>query len=163
MSDRRSNSLEVRRRSGLGRATAPLAPAGRSWGEVVVMKTKGLVRTTIDSGLAEVAGNIVPGGSTAIELLRGIFSRKARARAQELFEGIASALEAPNADAAASMLAEHAGEAWLDESVEAGFFELMECVDPVARRCIAFLVAEFVAQQRSPDVRFRRAGTLLRG
>lgn len=124
-------------------------------------KKNGMVRASVDAGLAELAGK-VPGGSTALRVVQAVFHRRAEQRAQELFTRIAVETGAQDWDAAAELMGGHVGEPWFDEAVEAGFRDLMDCFDPVARKCIAVLVAEYVMGRKAPDVRFRRVGGVLR-
>ncbi len=104
----------------------------------------------------------VPGGNTAFDLVRKAISARAERRAIEIFTAIAVDLGVSDWEAAAQKMAEHSGKSWFDENIEAGFLELMDCMNEDARLCIGFLVSEYVINERSPNLNFRRVGSLLR-
>jgi hypothetical protein len=117
--------------------------------------------TALIAGMNELVRKI-PGGATTLTVVQEVFRRRAEQRATELFKAIGVATGAADAEEAATKLAENVEQPWFQEAIEAGFRELMNCTDPAARACIAILVAEYVIEREPPDLKFRRAGAVLR-
>ena len=104
----------------------------------------------------------VPGGSTALAVVRAAFNNCNNRRAQELFASIGERIGAEDWDAAAKKLEKNIGKPWFDETIDTGFRNIIECVTPEARKCIGFLVAEYLFRESKPDPTFRKVGWLLR-
>jgi len=114
------------------------------------------------TGAAQESLSTVPGGNTALNLIRAAINARAEQRATEIFTAIAVDLGASDWQAAARQMEEHSGKPWFDENIEAGFLELMDCKNFDARLCIGFLVSEHVINERRPDLNFKKVGSLLR-
>jgi hypothetical protein len=122
-------------------------------------------RDILEVGAKGVLGELVgelPGGSTALAVVQAVFAKCADRRARDLFAAIAESIGVEDWDTAASILRENIGKPWFDETLERGFRDIIESICPESRRCLGFLVAEFLKEQKAPDSRFRKAATLLR-
>jgi len=123
--------------------------------------TRGDMATTaLLAGATEILRKI-PGAATTMTVVQEVFRRRAEQRALELFTAIGVATGAADPEEAAARLARDIDEPWCQEAIEAGFRELMNCTDSAIRRCLGFLVAEYVVMRRPPDLKFRRAGAVL--
>jgi len=120
-----------------------------------------IAQIAVQAAVGEIAAK-VPGGSTALAVVQAVFKNYTDRRAQELFASIGERIGAEDWDAAAKKLEKNIGQPWFDETIEAGFRDIIECVTPEARRCIGFLVAEYLVRERKPDPTFRKVGWLLR-
>src|SRR5687767_14528353 len=49
---------------------------------------------------------------------------------------------------------------WAADAVDRGYQAIMQAFDPLARRCITALVAEYIHTARAPDRIYRRAANL---
>lgn len=120
-----------------------------------------LAKSVLSSAAGELAA-AVPGGSTALSVVQHIFTSRTKSRAEELFKAIGVHLGVDDWEQAAAQLSVHVGKPWFDEAIETGFLELMSATDADARVCIGALVAEYVVNKKSPDLKFKRVGALLR-
>jgi hypothetical protein len=130
-------------------------------GEVVMAEGREILEAAAGAALGELAGR-VPGGATALAVVQAVFAHCADRRARALFAAIAESIGAEDWAAAVGSLEEHIGKPWFDETLERGFRDIIESVCPESRRCLGFLVADFLTKQKSPDSRFRKVATLLR-
>jgi len=114
------------------------------------------------AGSDELAGELT-GGSTLLALIRHGFNKRAQRVSDELFRAIAVATGVHDATKARELLDAHAEKDWFGDAIDAGFRDMVDTVDPLARACIASLVAEYVAEGRRPDARYRRAAQVVTG
>ena len=126
-----------------------------------MVRNEKIAQIAVQAAVGEIAAK-VPGGSTALAVVQAVFRNRTDKRAQELFAAIGERIGAEDWDAAVKKLQKNIGQAWFDESIEAGFRDIVECVTPEARRCIGFLVAEYLLREKKPDPTFRKVGWLLR-
>jgi hypothetical protein len=120
-----------------------------------------IVKAAVE-GAAEEAAGLVPGVSTAIKVVRAAFAKHAEARAEELFRCIGIHLGVGDPERAAEILEAKIGEDWFDEAIRQGFRDMMDCTDAEVRRCIGFLVAEYVVDGHPLDRKYRLVGGLFR-
>ena len=120
-----------------------------------------LVETSVLVVLDELLSN-VPGASAAVAIVKAASSHRLEDRAEELLSAIAARIGLRDWKSAAQMLQQHIGTDWFDSIIEQGFRDVVEAVDPIAWRCIGFLVAEYIGEERKVDTAFRKAGAALR-
>lgn len=118
-------------------------------------------QVAVQAAIGEITAR-VPGGSTALAVVQAVFRNCTDKRAQELFAAIGERIRAEDWDAAVKKLEKNIGQPWFDETIERGFRDIIECVSSEARRCIGFLVSEYLGRQTKPDPTFRKVGWLLR-
>jgi|AntAceMinimDraft_16_1070373.scaffolds.fasta_scaffold06090_4 hypothetical protein len=120
-----------------------------------------IAHVAVQAAVREIAAK-VPGASTALDIVQAVFKNCTDRRAQELFASIGERIGTEDWDAAAKTLEKNIGKPWFDETIDTGFRNIIECITPEARRCIGFLVAEYLVKERKPDATFRKVGWLLR-
>ncbi|MCY1055412.1 hypothetical protein [Nannocystis sp. SCPEA4] len=76
-------------------------------------------------------------------------------------EDLALELDCNDPTALAQLLEQHGDEEWCAENLDRGFRKMMEATDPIAKRCILLMVADYTKRKSLPDRAYRQIGSLM--
>lgn len=118
-----------------------------------------ITKTAFLQAVAEAAKE-APGVGSVMAVLSGVYRGRGEAKFQTFLEEIGKPFAFGNVDAVVNHIAENIEEPWMVEGLERGWKDVQETLDPVARRCVYLMVADYMTQQKPPDRFHRQIGNL---
>lgn len=92
--------------------------------------------------------------------VNGVIRGRNETKFQTFLEEIGKPLAFGNVDAVVDHIAENIEEPWMADGLERGWKTAQETLDPLARRCLYLMVADYMSAKRSPDRFHRQFGNL---
>lgn len=137
-----------------------------STGTAIVKQASEVAKTTGSDLLKEYLPQAIKTNAGALSVVLGLMSVAWTTYRVVKFSNftreLAFEIDANDPEELARLIEEHAGEGWVEEGIDRGFRDLMEATDPLAKKCILVMVADFLKRREHPNTTYQQIGALLR-